>query len=254
MQNNNYGFTIATYNIFDGRNSGKTITNILELIQNGASVICLQEVRQAYRNVEFTKLLAERLPKHISSKYFLEDNARWFDYGLGILWDTTVFSSPNFHQLSLPEQDHLTFWNKLFYWMLGLEPKIIRRGALIGTFKCGAQKVRISNLHLDFQGGSEHRTNQLKYLRDFLALQAAVDQEIICGDFNTLGLFHKKNKILALEEQMEDGFQSVLSKPYSSSIVQQLDYIFIKNLKLRRAGLFKQKGSDHYPLLAEVSL
>lgn len=254
MQTDNGAFTVVTYNIFDGRNTEKIISNILELIQNGASVICLQEVRQVYRNIEFTKLLTERLPTHFNSKYFLEDDTRWFDYGLGMLWDTTVFSSPIFHQLPLPEQSHLTFWNKLFYWVLGLEPKIIKRGALIGTFTFGQKHVRITNLHLDFQGGNSHRANQLQSLTNFLALQAPIEHEIICGDFNTLGLFNKRNKILTLEQQLEDQFRSVLIKPYSSQIVQQLDYIFIRDLKSRSAHIVKRRGSDHYPLLAEVSL
>ncbi len=247
-------FTIVTYNIFDGRNTEKIITNILQLIQNGASVICLQEVRQVYRNVEFTKLLAERLPKHFSSKYFLEGDARWFDYGLGILWDTSIFSSPTFHQLSLPEQSHLTFWNKLFYWALGLEPKIIKRGALVGTFIFGLKNIRITNLHLDFQGGNSHRANQLKSLTDFLGKLPPIDSEIICGDFNTLGLFGKKNKVLTLEQQLGNKFQSALSGPYNSALVQQLDYIFTKDLDLRKAKVLKLKGSDHSPLLAKLDL
>lgn len=247
-------FTIVTYNIFDGRNTERIITNILQLIQNGASVICLQEVRQVYRNVEFATLLAERLPKHFSSKYFLEGDARWFDYGLGILWDDNVFSSSAFHQLPLPEQSHLTFWNKLFYWILGLEPKIIKRGALIGTFTCGTKKIRVTNLHLDFQGGNSHRANQLISLTDFLATQEPVEYEIVCGDFNTLGLFGKKNKVLTLEQQLGNKFQSALSGPYSSALMQQLDYIFLKNLDVRKAQILKLKGSDHRPLLAELNL
>lgn len=253
MHTENDAFTIVTYNILDGRNTEKIIRNILELIQNGASVICLQEVRQAYRNVKFTKLLAEQLPKHFNAQYFLEGDARWFDYGLGMLWDTTIFSSPTFYQLPLPEQSHLTFWNKLFYWALGLEPKIIKRGALVGTFTFGQGKVRITNLHLDFQGGNSHRANQLNALRDFLALQDPVDHEIVCGDFNTLGLFGKRNKILTLEQQLGSEFKSVLRKPYSSVIVQQLDYIFTKDLDLSTAKILKLKGSDHSPLLAEVN-
>lgn len=252
MESNKGGLTIVTYNIFDGRNTEKIIQNILGLIQNGASVICLQEVRQVYRNVAFTKLLAERLPKHFNAQYFLEGDARWFDYGLGILWDTTVFSSPVFQQLPLPEQSHLTFWNKLFYWALGLEPKIIKRGALIGTFIFGQKKVRITNIHLDFQGGNAHRTNQLKSLMHHLTSELPVYCEIMCGDFNTLGVFGKKNKILALEQQLGDEFKSVLRKSYSSAIVQQLDYIFTKNLKVQQAKILKLKGSDHSPIVAEV--
>lgn len=253
METSTGDFTIVTYNIFDGRNTEKIIQNILGLIQDGASVICLQEVRQVYRNVEFTKLLSARLPTHFSARYYMEGDARWFDYGLGMLWDTTVFSSPAFHQLPLPEQSHLTFWNKLFYWTLVLEPKIIKRGALIGTFIFEQKKIRITNIHLDFQGGNAHRVNQLKYLVDYLASEAPEKHEIICGDFNTLGIFYKKEKILSLEKQIGNTFRSILPKPYTSAVVQQLDYIFIKNLAVHEANILKIQGSDHFPLQAKVS-
>lgn len=254
VQESKEACTIVTYNIFDGRNTDKIINNILELIQGGASLICLQEVRQSYRNIEFAKLLAERLPKRFNAQYFLEDDDNWFDYGLGILWDTSVLSSPTFHQLPLPRQDHLTLWNKLFYWSLGLEPKIIKRGALVATFTLGQEKIRIINLHLDFQGGNNHRANQLKSLTDYLAPEAPVDYEIICGDFNSLGIFKKKEKIMSLEKQLGNGFKSTLTTPYNSALIQQLDYIFVKNLNVRKAEISKLKGSDHYPLLAEVSM
>lgn len=254
MEKFDTAFTIVTYNIFDSRNTNKIISNILGLIQNGASVICLQEVRQVYRNIEFTKLLAARLPAHFGAHYYLEGDARWFDYGLGILWDTTVFSSAAFHQLPLPEQPKLTFWNKLFYWVLRLEPKIIKRGALIGTFVFDQTSIRITNLHLDFQGDNAHRANQLKSLMHYLTSELPVDYEIICGDFNTLGLFDKKNKMLALERQLGAGFKSVLRTSYNSAIIQQLDYILTKNLNVKQAKVLKLKGSDHSPVVAEVYL
>lgn len=257
---NNHNFTIITYNIFDGRNAEKLINNILSLIQNGADIICLQEVRQAYKDIEFSKLLRESLPKHFEVRYFLENDMRWFDYGLGILWNTQVFSNANFQQFSLPKQPHLTFWNKLFYWLLGLEPKIIKRGALIGTFMSrwapsrhsGQDSLRITNLHLDFQGGDAHRAAQIKALMNHMATQPKVEREIICGDFNTLGLFSKQNKIASLQNQLGNKFQSVIQKPYNSAIIQQLDYIFVKGLTVETAEISHLKGSDHYPITANL--
>jgi endonuclease/exonuclease/phosphatase family metal-dependent hydrolase len=136
---------------------------------------------------------------------------------------------------------------------LGLEPKIIKRGALIGTFIFEQKKIRITNIHLDFQGGNAHRVNQLKYLVDYLASEAPEKHEIICGDFNTLGIFYKKEKILSLEKQIGNTFRSILPKPYTSAVVQQLDYIFIKNLAVHEANILKIQGSDHFPLQAKVS-
>lgn len=254
METGKHRLTIITYNIFDGRNTEKIIQNILGLIQNGASVICLQEVRQVYRYIEFTKLLAARLPAHFSARYYLEGDARWFDYGLGILWDTDVFSAATFSQLPLPEQTRLTFWNKLFYWVLGLQPKIIKRGALIGTFSVGQKKIRITNIHLDFQGGNAHRANQLKSLMHYLTSELPVYCEIMCGDFNTLGVFGKKIKILVLEQQLGGEYKSVLRTPYNSAIIQQLDYIFTKNIQVQQVKVLKLKGSDHRPLLTDIQI
>lgn len=250
MEKSKHNFTIVTYNIFDGRNAEQVISNIFKLIQNGADIICLQEVRQVYKDIEFSKQLRERLPKYFEARYFLEDDMRWFDYGLGILWNTQVFSDANFQQFSLPKQPHLTLWNKLFYWVLGLEPKIIKRGALVGTFNLGSSNIRITNLHLDFQGGDTHRNAQIQVLMDYIATQPQVEREIICGDFNTLGVFGKQSKITSLQNQLGNRFQSVIQKPYSSAIIQQLDYIFVKGLTVETAKILHLKGSDHYPITA----
>lgn len=253
MQDVNKTFTIVTYNIFDGRKTNQIIHNILRLIQDGAHIVCLQEVWPLYRNVDIRKLLAERLPPHFQWRYFVENGANWYDYGVGMLWDANVFSNQTWNQLSLPLLNKLSLWNKLFFWVLGITPRTFKRGALIGTFTFQQRTVRITNLHLDFQGGSHHRASQIKSLMEYLGAQPQVEHEIICGDFNTLGLFNKKEKILSLEKQLENGFRSVMSKPYNSATVQQLDYIFAKNLKAHKAGLLKLSGSDHHPLLAELS-
>ncbi len=246
-------FSVATYNIFDGRRPEQITQNILKLIRQGAHVICLQEVWPLYRGRNIRKLIDQHIPVHFKSQYYSEDGANWYDYGLGVLWDTNVFFDPTFNQLSFPKKSRLTLWDKSFFWILGLTPTIFGRGALIGTFTFGEKTVRITNLHLDFQGGDIHRANQLQSLTNYLNSQPLVDNEIICGDFNTIGLLGKQEKITGLKKILGNGFQSIFKKPYTSSIIQQLDYIFVKNLSVRQAKIIKLLGSDHYPLLAELS-
>jgi endonuclease/exonuclease/phosphatase (EEP) superfamily protein YafD len=85
---------------------------------------------------------------------------------------------------------------------------------------------------------------------DYIATQPQVEREIICGDFNTLGVFGKQSKITSLQNQLGNRFQSVIQKPYSSAIIQQLDYIFVKGLTVETAKILHLKGSDHYPITA----
>lgn len=254
MQNTVKTCTIATYNIFDGRRKEQIIENILKLIHNGAHIICLQEVWYTYRGVSMSKLIDENLPRNFQSYYFLGDKTDPYSYGQGILWNTETFSAIGFDKLPLPPKNGLTLSDKLFFWAVGLSPRIFKRGALIGTFMFGQHRIRISNIHLDFQGGDVQRIKQLQAVTDYLGSLPAVDSEIVCGDFNTVGILGKKKKIIALEKLLGAGFKSVVHRPYISAIIQQLDYIFIKNLKIKNTKILKLRGSDHFPLLAEVSV
>lgn len=247
-------FTVATYNIFDGRGGQRVVNNILRLIRDGAAIVCLQEVWPMYRGVSMSKLIDQQLPENFRSEYFLGDVAGDYSYGQGILWNANVFSAVRFEKLSLPLKSGLTLSDKLFFLVLGLSPRIFKRSAFIGVFSFGEEKLRITNLHLDFQGGDAHRVEQIKFLTNHLALLPQVEHEIICGDFNTVGLFGKRRKITMLEDFLGKRFASVLSKPYSSAIVQQLDYIFVRNLKISKAKILHLRGSDHYPVTAGVSV
>ncbi len=70
--------------------------------------------------------------------------------------------------------------------------------------------IRITNVHMDFAGGSLHRQAQLQHILKFLNSQQKVDVDIICGDLNTIGKFcspkAQKNRRSVLEVALNQGY------------------------------------------------
>jgi endonuclease/exonuclease/phosphatase family metal-dependent hydrolase len=243
---------IATYNIHDGREPQAVAGTIKSLMAQGISLVCLQEVRTIYRGINIRDVLKKELGSSIQAEYFLGANAEWFDYGLGILWDSEVLTSTSFAHLPLPELPKFKTWEKAFFPLHGLKVAPFKRGALIGTFNLKGKKLRVTNVHLDFHGGHEQRAKQITYLKSYLDSQAPVDYEIICGDFNTLGFFNRTGKAKAIQTLLTNELKSVFAKPYSTIAYQQLDYIFQKGFQTQDSRVHKLSGSDHFPVTATL--
>jgi endonuclease/exonuclease/phosphatase (EEP) superfamily protein YafD len=130
-----------------------------------------------------------------------------------------------------------------------------QRAALIGHFNLNGKTLRISNLHLDWQGGFKQRGAQLKHLRDYLKAKKAAEFEIFCGDFNTVGFYRFSEKRLSkLKKVLGEEYINAFHNERTTSYLQMLDHIFVKNMVVSKAQVLKLKGSDHFPLMAEIKI
>ncbi|MFI5206315.1 MAG: hypothetical protein ACHQVK_05235, partial [Candidatus Paceibacterales bacterium] len=73
--------------------------------------------------------------------------------------------------------------------------------------------------------------------------------------FNSLG-FYKFHKTRAkkIQNLLGTGFKSAPHKQATTNYLQTLDHIFVKNLAIADIKVLKYKGSDHFPLMAEIKV
>jgi endonuclease/exonuclease/phosphatase family metal-dependent hydrolase len=166
------------------------------------------------------------------------------------------------------------------------------KSAFVQTFQKEDHFVRITNVHMDFAGGTPHRQTQLRHLLNFLDRSAVTQPlpDIICGDFNTAGRFYspeaRQNTQSVLEMALSQGytdcsqtvdwthdlFSSIdkedparyflrLCKYLGFRFRQKMDHILARGIKsipqIKKITLPQHArfpGSDHIPLYAEFEI
>ena len=247
---------IVTYNIHHGLRVKEVAANLKKLAAEEVTVFCLQELFELEGQPSVLEILLAALGDGWKSETFLEPGT--FNMGVGILWKADVIEPLTIERLLLPRLSKFNVYETI------LERGIIRwvneppqRAALIGTFKLNGRLLRITNVHLDCHGHFSQRAKQLTYLAAHLKSLPSVDREIICGDFNTIGLeVLSKNQEKKIRGLL--GPEFINAYPYATptfnNLAQRLDYIFVKNMKVREAKVLKLKGSDHFPLVASLEI
>lgn len=243
---------IISYNIHKSRNLPAIVRNVLKISASGASVICLQEVRHSKDNFIVNEILRE-LGGSWQAHAFLSPEEDSFDYGLCILWRTDALSPLNFEKIRLPKLADTNPAMQFIQLLYHGKPGPHMRGALIATFQDNSgKKIRVSNIHLDWQGRLKHRINQVKYLQARLSTEE-VHCDIVCGDFNTIGL--SKRQVEKIRSALGEQFtHNPKSDPTMALYRQALDHIFVKGFELQEHGVYKLSGSDHYPVMATVGV
>lgn len=256
----NTSLKISTYNIQHGTNSQKIINNIELLAQSGVDIFCLQEIRHHPNKPFIVDTLLNVLGKKWKAECLISSST--FDLGLCIIWDSAKLKAKSFNHVFLPKLSKVKLYEKIYLKVHRKLEKVSSKNigpevkaALIGEFKFFGNDLRVTNTHLDWLGGSKHRAAQLKHIKNHLSLGQPRIFEIICGDFNTLGHYKfgkrltKKIKTLLGQE-----FLSVFESKPTTKSWQVLDHILVKNLRVIQTEILKLKGSDHYPLMAEVKI
>lgn len=234
--------------------------------------IALQEVRNATFRATLQNTITYVFPRffsatHISVQPSLHD--------LGLM---TVSSIPIMKEtkVMLPQLNkHLL--NPQSYVMRAIP----NHGALITLYKIGNKILRITNVHFHVMGGIRHKRKQIRAILSIYTQQKA-DYDIICGDFNTIGIFPRMKKSItkqidAIQMELGNEFHTINNETWTSDVSlvlspltpmhymlkkitalanihfrQQLDWIFFRNLTLKHFCVEHSLiGSDHYPLLAE---
>lgn len=267
-------FALATYNVFRGRRISAIVKNIEKLAAQGLDIICLQEMKHSPGKIFLGDILEKKLGSGWQMEYLLGlgDNL-----GLAILWRVDRFDLKDKMEILLPRIRHYHPGRQI----TALRSLPLQRGALsLRLFSKGAKReVRVTNVHLDFQGGVRHRTEQFSYLAESLRATASNSPEIICGDMNTLGLKPwRKVQTKYFSEILGDRFIEAsrdIRKSWRVGSInplndlsrrprwldklcrqfgQRLDYIWSAGLQVSETGVLYAEGSDHYPVLAKFEI
>lgn len=262
---------LVTYNIECGLQDEQLRKNIKSFKDQGINVFCLQEVRKL-QNEPFIgdKFLRDLGPKW-KSEYFLVPEFGGIGLALCIIWNSDILNLAGADKIPLPEFLSLNFWERAFikavlghvqknnwFALFGsqVNPIMLKRGALVCDFDLGSSKLRILTAHLDWAGGLRQRLSQIKYITDYLSTRPKVEREIVCGDFNTLGMFFSfKKRSEQVRKFLPADFYDTLAEPKTTArLFQRLDYIFQKGFKKFDAKVMPVKGSDHKPIIATLEL
>jgi endonuclease/exonuclease/phosphatase family metal-dependent hydrolase len=242
---------IVTYNIHHGRRQQAIIRNIKKLAALGTNIFCLQEVRKNSGENFLLDSLLKQLGKDWKIKYLIEPEKH--DLGLCILWKNLDLKADNFQSILLPKYPKARFYEKPLKKLSSRHPWPVQRAALVGDFVFNGKSLRVINLHLDWLGGFTHKGLQINHIHSKLRLQVQPDYQVICGDFNTVGFFpFSKRRSKKIEGLLGADFKNTFDNKMTTSHMQMLDHIFVKNMALIKSKVFKYSGSDHFPLLAEI--
>lgn len=247
---------LVTYNIFNGKHRDVVIKNILALAKEGVNIFCLQEVRNLGNGESIIDLLLQKLGVNWQAEKLLNDVTRPNDLGLCVIWDSLVVSLKKSDNLLLPKLTKVDLLEKTFRKINKNYHFPVQRSALRLDFECNGKPLRVTNIHLDVSGGKAHKTRQLGHLQSYLKAIPAYPNEIVCGDFNTLGwgLLAKKYKS-KMAEFFGSDFKNVFPKQVRTGpLYQHLDHIFVKGLALVAAEVKRMRGSDHKPVVAEFEI
>lgn len=174
--------TLTTYNILHGHYADRIFTNIELLIEKGVDMICLQKA-----DAPFEEYLNKRMSEFPQWSMKYAHNGKGSN--LAILWSNSKIKLKTVESVLPPQRSTER-----------------RRAAQVVVFFVAGVDIRISNVHLAWEGGRAHRFRQLRFLKDHLD-QNPVQHEIICGDFNTFApaVFRNMQKRTAQKVLGENG-------------------------------------------------
>lgn len=272
---NPIAYQLVSYNVLGGVFYEKIIQGLKDN-QVKPDIVCFQEFPEdnvcassfhQFLGSEFANIKNPYLstPKRMLATFY---NKRKFK-----LQQSKIIYLPKFNY---------SLWERLFLWsVLYKTPKYHERIAIITVFDQGGAKITIVNTHLDWNGGIEHRINQLQcILRELRKLEVLDGLVICCGDFN---ISNKSNSgQIFLEEFRQYKFDDLTSiipytcdfaSPYLTPVSKtrpvtlllnffakflskigintkvKIDYVFGRNLTRFHASTIQVEGSDHYPIL-----
>lgn len=269
--------TIATYNILFANEAEKIIENIAAMAKAGVSIFCLQELVNIPNKAFITDLIVKRLGPQWKAAYHVGSEYSKVSIGTGIIWDATDLTLTKNEKILLPKINNFDFFERLYYKVVGVPAIPLQRKAITCYFLYQGKQLRVTSVHLDNVGGPFHRRKQLSYLLSFLQ-KKHVDQEIICGDFNTFDLLKTGYEKRLIKRLMNNEFTdashaidwtsdihnidfktSVKIFPWFINtfhihIRRRLDYIWVKQIRVLSCRKLKVSGSDHLPIIAKLNL
>ncbi len=259
--------TCATYNILHGYHRDLILQNIRFLLDQGADIVCLQEAE-----VHFEDSLKAFLADPSLSSWKIEFAHTGLGGNVATIWNADKLRLRDSAPVPLPKLKIAPPIPHLRTIM-----KKTNRVALITTFEVEGRTLQVTNAHLAWEGGSRHRLNQLKHLREHLE-RAPADFRVVTGDFNTIAIrplhrIHERRveKVLGAEfrnafprlpwtydisfTDPKEGLQFMVTLSRAGvKLRRRLDYMFAKDMTVVSAQMHDLPGSDHRPLIATFGL
>lgn len=269
---------LATYNIQFSLYPEEIKTNIAKMAQEGISIFCLQEVTHSPGKTFIIDILLKELGSDWDAISNLGEEQSVLGMGNCIIWNTKVLDLKKIQNEFLPKSKALSMHEKVFSWIVGGISVPFQRRAIIGYFEFNNRLIRVSNIHLDHNGGLENRKKQLSYFVDILKKDKTINNEIICGDFNSFDLLKNGKESLMHTEIIGNHFVDVsknsgwtadlnaidikhggiffkfIIKYFHLHIKRKLDYIWTKNIISSHCEKLFLNGSDHNPLIAYLNV
>lgn len=267
--------TIATYNIQFSQHPKKIIENLQTIVDNGASILCLQEV-YIQKNNNIVQQILNKLGKSWDAISHLGDNESVLSMGNCILWNKKKVSLIKHSFNILPESKSLALHEKMFSILAGGVSIPFKRRVILANFQLNKNNFSIANIHLDHNGGTKNRLVQLAFIKKNLKNFSISSKEIICGDFNCFDLTNNGR-----EDQL---YQEILGQDYMEAtknidwtgdlydidtrfgnvlfgklirflnihIQKKVDYVWLKEINTSQCKKLDVLGSDHKPIITEL--
>lgn len=272
-------FTLATYNIQITNHPEEILANLKQMKASGVSLFCLQEIREVDGEKFIGDRIKEVLGKHWESVYFvLSDSLLNSSHGLGVFWDTRIFTLEKATELFLPLANRIGPVERAVAKITGFKTKPSQRKALVCNFTAFGKKIRVTNVHLDWQQGPKQRIAQLQYLMDYLRSEKKVAYECLCGDFNTIHPMKENKEQFRIADFFGHEYRDItgdipwtidwqntdftppfhvlgsVMKKFNIHCYLKLDYIWVKNLTAQDVQALPLPGSDHLPIVATLKI
>ncbi|MEI7604511.1 MAG: endonuclease/exonuclease/phosphatase family protein [bacterium] len=246
---------ILSWNIWCDNKKPELAINYI--INSDADIICLQEISLEHLNY---------LKKLSSFNIVTAIDFYKIEKGIKIPYYLAILSKHKFINTKIFELEK----EKKGKFISALSKTETIRECIYVDIKYKKVNYRIFNVHFDCATTPKSRLNQLKYT---ISLFDKGSKNIICGDFNSFGIFHinlamslavkyKAKEIFKNEKKIfaklfhENNLNNVFEKKMTyPKFALQLDYILLPiGTKLIEKEVIKKRyGSDHRSICAEIA-
>jgi len=266
--------SISIYNLHLWSDTDIISNNIFNLKRHGVDIFCLQEIQKTKGKLFIGDLIQKKLGKNWQIKYLLGNTNRLTDHGLAIVWNTKKIKALQIKKMLLPlYPNSIPFFWIFVRYLTGFNHKEPDQRKLLSIiFKFKNKQFQVINTHIDINGGQSHRLKQHKFIKN--QLLSNIKHQIVCGDFNTIGV-NNKNEVKEIKKVYGKDFLEASSKiswtqdfyncplafAWLNRLVkimhfhfrQKLDHILVKGFNLLETKRIEMRGSDHLPIISKLS-
>ena len=217
---------IISYNIHSGtdKNMAPTLFDTINFLKkSNADIICLQEVNESSKVGFQVSSLKEELNMNLH-------------FGANVVKNNTNYGLATYSKYKIISQKHVY-----------LSSTREQRGFLHTTVRVKDKKLHIINIHLGL--GNKERKKQINELQNYIK-GLKKDYFVVLGDFNEGNLSLDDEIIIDVAEKLNKS--NILT---ISTELDRIDYMFVSNnIEVKSYEVLIKNMSDHYPIVAKISI